>query len=55
MKKKDPLTSENYLGFFLVILTLMAFAVVVKSCNISGHSSTTEAADRAVVHEQQQR
>lgn len=31
------LKNENYLGFFLLIVALMAFAVVVKSCNIAQH------------------
>jgi len=29
------LKNENYLGFILIILALMAFALIVKSCNIS--------------------
>ncbi|MDY0189561.1 MAG: hypothetical protein RBR22_02400 [Desulfuromonas sp.] len=33
MPKK--LKNENYLGFILIILALMAFAIIVKSCNIS--------------------
>ncbi|MCD6525675.1 MAG: hypothetical protein J7K75_01630 [Desulfuromonas sp.] len=35
MDNKKHLKPENYLGFFLLILALMAFAVLVKSCNIS--------------------
>lgn len=37
MKDDKHLKYENYLGFFLLILALMAFATVVKSCNISQH------------------
>ncbi len=35
MKNDKHLKSENYLGFFLIIFALMAFATIVKSCNIN--------------------
>ena len=35
MKDSKHLKYENYLGFFLLILALMAFALIVKSCNIA--------------------
>ncbi len=39
MQNKQNLKSENYLGFFLLLATLMAFAVIVKSCNIAGYQA----------------
>lgn len=33
--KPSCIKGENYLGFFLLILALMAFALIVKSCNIA--------------------
>lgn len=33
--KTPGIKGENYLGFFLLILALMAFALIVKSCNIA--------------------
>jgi hypothetical protein len=37
MNNRDNNTfkNENYLAFFLLILALMAFALIVKSCNIA--------------------
>ncbi|GEM_PF-2589451 len=35
MDQQDHLKGERYLSFFLLILALMAFALVVKSCNIA--------------------
>lgn len=35
MSDQKHLKNENYLGFFLLIAALMAFAVIVKGCNIS--------------------
>jgi hypothetical protein len=35
MKKSKHLKYENYLGFILLIFALMAFATLVKSCNIA--------------------
>ncbi|MDD2558198.1 MAG: hypothetical protein RBR43_02890 [Desulfuromonadaceae bacterium] len=43
MQNKQNLKPENYLGFFLLLATLMAFAVIVKSCNVAGYQ-----AERAV-------
>lgn len=40
MKPSAPLKSENYLGFFLLLLALMAFALLVKSCNIARSDSS---------------
>jgi len=34
-KKSQHIKYENYLGFALLILALMAFATIVKSCNIA--------------------
>lgn len=39
MTSKKSLKNENYLGFFLLIAALMAFATVVKSCNIAGYQA----------------
>ncbi|MBF0645345.1 hypothetical protein [Desulfuromonas acetoxidans] len=36
--KNNDLKNENYLAFFLLILALMAFAVIVKSCNIAQYN-----------------
>jgi len=36
--KNNGLKNENYLAFFLLILALMAFAVIVKSCNIAQYN-----------------
>jgi len=33
--KKNKLKHENYLGFILLLIALMAFAIIVKSCNIA--------------------
>jgi len=35
MSEQKHLKNENYLGFFLLITALMAFAVIVKGCNIA--------------------
>lgn len=35
MSDQKHLKNENYLGFFLLIAALMAFAVIVKGCNIA--------------------
>lgn len=42
----DPkhLKSENYLGFFLLIIALMAFAVIVKGCNIAQYQHQQQTA-----------
>ena len=35
MNEEKHLKGEKYLSFVLLILALMAFAVIVKSCNIA--------------------
>jgi high-affinity Fe2+/Pb2+ permease len=42
MSSKKYLKNENYLGFFLLIIALMLFATVVKSCNIAGYKAQQE-------------
>lgn len=39
MSSKNSLKNENYLGFFLLIVALMLFATLVKSCNIAGYQA----------------
>ncbi|MFA5700979.1 MAG: hypothetical protein WC913_06855 [Desulfuromonas sp.] len=54
MPNKQNLKRENYLGLFLLLATLMAFAVIVKSCNIAGYQAE-QAAQRSGLLEIDQR
>ncbi len=39
MTNTQSIKKENYLGLFLLLAMLMAFAVIVKSCNIAAYQA----------------
>ncbi|MDY0211843.1 MAG: hypothetical protein RBR06_02415 [Desulfuromonadaceae bacterium] len=55
MPNKQNLKKENYLGFFLLLATLMAFAVIVKSCNVAGYQAEQAEQQRSGLLEIDQR
>lgn len=45
--KNKRLKNENYLGFVLLIFALMAFATIVKSCNIAQYQYQQQVMEHA--------
>ncbi|MFO7831345.1 MAG: hypothetical protein R6V18_05115 [Desulfuromonadaceae bacterium] len=39
MTSKKSFKNEKYLGFFLLIASLMVFATIVKSCNVARYQA----------------